>query len=144
MKVKALFAGLLVVLLGTAGCAQTQVPGASDAGRSVVRFEATASSVVARPDDPLALEEASVAAAAMAKANLLSKIKGEQMTSTVRVSDLMFAGQEVSARSEGFLARATVTLREPEARAQEPRKVTAVATLELTNRELENLDQYVQ
>jgi hypothetical protein len=75
---------------------------------------------------------------------LLGKIKGEYLTNTVRVGDLMFSSQEAAASVEGILTRAKVSFRAPETRVPEPRMVTAVATLELTPKELENLGKYVE
>jgi len=144
MKVKALLVGLLVLSVVMLGCRSVSVPGADSATRQLVTFQATGSSVIAKPDDPLALVEAREAAALLAKASLLAKVKGEYMTQTVRVGDLMFSSQEAAASVEGILARAKVSFRAPEARVPEPRMVTAVATLELTRDELENIGEYVE
>lgn len=144
MKVKGLLVGLLVLSIVMVGCKSVSVPGSESATRKRVTFQGEGSSVVAKPDDPLALAEAREAAALLAKANLLAKIKGEYMTQTVRVGDLMFSSQEAAASVEGILARAKVTYRAPETRVPEPRMVTAVATLELTPEELEDISKYVE
>lgn len=136
------FVGLLAVLL--AGCALPTVPGATvEDGKYV--FSAQASSVCDKEGDALAKEEAAVAAAVMAKANLLEKIKGIVLSQNVAVSDLMFKSQEAATMVEGFLARATVELvPQQESRLPQPPVVTAKATLTLSSDQLRKLKAYVE
>ncbi len=131
-----------VFLLALGGCAGPAVPGADVVTWQNVEFSARGTSVMAKEDDPVSLLEARVAAAIMAKANLLALVKGEFITGGVAVADLMFEGQEAEARVEGFLSRATVTYEEPG--LPEPNTVTAIATLTVSRRELKKLERYVE
>jgi hypothetical protein len=98
---------------------------------------------VAKPGDPLAVEEAKLAAATMARADLLQKIKGGFAASEVHVDGLMLEAQESVAKTHGFLSRADVHFPEhPE--APESEVVTAVAILRLTRQELRELPRYVR
>jgi hypothetical protein len=130
-------AGFLAVLL--AGCVHRAVPGAVMTEEGTYLFEARGQSVIAKADDPLSLLEAELAAATMAKANLLEKVKGAFVTSNVLVGDLMLRSQEAAVIVEGFLSRATVYVEAPS-----PPVVTAVAMLELDACELSDLEKYVQ
>ncbi len=123
------------------GCMTPKVPGAETATRGTVTFSASASSVVAKQGDPLAMLEAREAAETMALANLLKKIKGAYVTSEVTVGDLMFSSQEATTRVDGFLARADVELV-----PSEPDKtvVTARATLTIPRSHLKSLDEYAE
>lgn len=139
MRSKSLLAVVAIVGLGLSGCFRGAVPGAEVTPLGTVVFNAEASSVVARQDDPLALLEAKTAAETMAQAELLKKIKGAFVSGEATVGDLMFASQEASTRVEGYLSRVEVTFSESPA---EEGMVTAKATLEIP-RAKESLADYV-
>ena len=143
MRLKLGMVGVLAVLC--VGCAATVVPGATTdkAGRSV--FSARGQAIAAKEDDPVARAEAEVAAAVIAKANLLELVKGAHVESGVSVGDLMLKSQEAKVEVEGFLSRATVVV-EPAAasRLGSSPIVTATATLVLDCEDLANLDAYVE
>lgn len=143
MKAKAALAALGVVVLLVSGCRAAHVPGADDTRQGIVTFSATATSVIAKEGDPLSIEEAKLAAATLAKAALLGKIKGEFLTSTVTVDGLMFEAQEATSTVEGYMARARVTFEE-QPRIPEPTIVTATAELDLSPAELARLGDYVE
>jgi len=139
---KTLVAVCMCVLM-VVGCVQMgAVPGAEVTDGTVI-FSAEAASVVAREGDPLSVLEAEEAAALMAKAKLLEKIKGAYVTSTIKVGDLMFENQQAMATSDGYLARATVHIA-PVARGAEPSMIRATATLALSRHELMRLADYVE
>ncbi len=137
MRRLTILAGATLALL-LIGCALRPVPGGVETGRGTLRFEAEGKSVVARSDDPLSLLEARLAAATIAKANLLEKVQGAYVMGEVNVDDLMFREQEAVAVVEGFLPRVEVTQVAQEA-STEGSVVTAVASVELTRRELRRL-----
>jgi len=141
MKVKAIVAVLGLAALMASGCVGT-VPGADVKGGAVV-FSAEAVSVVVKQGDPLSLLEAQEAAGLMAKAKLLEKVKGQFISSAVKVGDLMFESQEATAATQGFLSRATVEY-EMEGAGPEPSTVRAIATLAVPACEMDELGFYVQ
>ncbi len=143
MKVKAALAAVGVFLLALGGCAGPAVPGADVVTCVNAEFSARGTSIMAKEDDPVSLLEARVAAATMAKANLLALVKGEFITGGTAVADLMFEGQEAEARVEGFLSRAIVTYDEPIG-IPIPGTVTAVARLTISRRELRKIGRYVE
>ncbi|MGD2174656.1 MAG: hypothetical protein PVJ27_04570 [Candidatus Brocadiaceae bacterium] len=144
MKVKyALLTGLILAAV-VCGCRNMIVPGAEVTEQGTIVFVAEGTSVVAKSGDPLALLEARTAAKTIALANLLEKVKGSYVSSNVMVGDLMFAHQEAASSVEGFLSRAEVSFRKPEAKAPETQMVTAIAMLELSKDDLENLAGYVE
>jgi hypothetical protein len=108
-----------------------------------VVFRAEGWAAVAKEDDALALLEARVAAAAIAEANLLKKVKGAKVAGEVAVEDLMFTSQEVVTRTEGYLARVNIEYAEPEESDGGPTIVTAIATLEIPRCRLRRLGDYV-
>ena len=145
MRLKGMLVAVGLFAIVLAGCSTCRVPGAKMTENGTIMFSATGTSVVARPDDALSLVEAQVAAATIAKANLLEKIKGGLVASGVTVGDLMFEKQEAQVRVDGFLARADVAFMEAEpSRLSTPLTVTAVASLELTKEQLEMLADYVE
>jgi hypothetical protein len=135
MKATAAWMVMLVSAAAMAGCVVCSAPGGDVTERGTVLFRAEASSVVARPDDALAALEARMAAAAMAKAALLEKVLGAEVTGEVIVDGLMFEDQQASVYVEGMLPGATVACTE----SADGKTVTAVAELELTRRELRHL-----
>ena len=140
---KVALAGVLALVC--IGCVQMAVPGATINEDGCVVFSAEGQAVAAKEDDALAMAEAKVAAAVVAKANLLEKVKGAMLTSNVSVGDLMFRSQEAELEVRGFLSRATVSYKEPPAtRLGTSPVVTAVAELVLTPEEMANLDEYVE
>lgn len=137
MRMKTIVAIATLAALLT-GCHLRAAPGGLETERGTVRFEAEGSSVIAKPDDPLSVLEARLAAATIAKANLLEKVQGARVASEVSVDDLMFREHEAVVAVEGVLPRVEVSYLEP---AEEPAGavVTAVASVELTRRELRHL-----
>lgn len=133
----------VVAFLGLSlfGCAAPRVPGATFTSEGTILFSETGSSVIARKDDPLALLEAQLAAATIAEANLLRKLKGADLAGEVTASDLMFTGQHVVSRVEGRLSRVEIHFDKPRG---EDGIVTATAMLEVRPRELKSLGRYVQ
>jgi hypothetical protein len=142
MKAKAALVAVGVMALVLAGCATQVVPGAT-AERGVVTFSAEGTGVLEKADDAMAMEEAKLAAATIAKANLLGKIKGEILTSKVNVERLMLANEAASSRVQGWLSRATVEYVAAE-KAASPMTVTAIATLKLNKHELHQLKKYAE
>ncbi|MHC5034198.1 MAG: hypothetical protein ACYTFZ_04100 [Planctomycetota bacterium] len=144
MKAKArlVIAGLLAVVL--TGCV-TVVPGAEITERGTIVFWAQGQSIVAKEDDPFSRLEAEMAAAAVAKANLLAKVKGELITGNVQVGDLMLKSQEVAVMVEGFLGRANIEIVDAGlTRMPKPVVVTAIAALEMAPADLARLGEYAQ
>jgi hypothetical protein len=107
-------------------------------------FQGTGESVVAKEGDPLSIVEAKVAATVMAKADLLGKIKGAYMTSSVTVGDLMFASQEATEAVQGFIGRAEVEIEMVDMGRMPSNRVIATATLTLAPEDLANLEAYVE
>jgi hypothetical protein len=135
--------GLLAIVL--VGCAGKTIPGAT-VEKGVVTFSADGVGV-ATEDTPLALEEARLAAAVDAKANLLGKIKGEIVAGKASVEGLQFASQEAEAMVHGFLARVTITyLAAPATNVPPaaPAVVTATATLKMSEKEYKQLKSYAE
>jgi len=127
-----LMAALFCVLALAVGCqtAGPVVPGAETVDGKVV-FSATGCSVAAS-ESGLDIEKARVAAAVIAKGNLLELIKGARVNSSVSVDDLEFASQEAATMVEGLLARARITYAPtPEVPAYEARPLTYTATASL-------------
>jgi hypothetical protein len=140
---KVALAGVLALVC--IGCVQMTVPGATMTEDGCVMFSADGQAVAAKEDDALAGAEARLAAAVVAKANLLEKIKGAMVTSSASVGDLMFRSQEAELEVAGFLSRATVTYAAaPDTRLGTSPVVTATASLVLTPEELASLEKYVE
>jgi hypothetical protein len=124
----------VVAVLALVGCATVSVPGGSiDRQRGVVTFEAMGQAV-ATQETPLAMAQARLAAATIAKGCLLEKIKGAAVEAYAGTEDLQFSDSEVRSRTEGWLSRAEVTY-EDKARMGESPVVTAVAMLTLPVKE---------
>jgi len=132
-----------VVAVVLAGCQQMQrigyIPGATVGADGMVVFSAEGKSVVTNPDDPLSEVKAEVAAATLAKANLLEVIKGAPITSETNVSDLLYKNSEAELRVEGWLSRAVVTFEPREGRIAPSPIVCATATLTLDKKALMDL-----
>ncbi len=144
MKAKMAMVAIGVAVLLLAGCTTPVVPGGTPE-RGAVVFEAEATAMAAKADDPMAMEEAKIAAATMAKANLLAKIRGEFLTSKVNVEGLMLESQAASARVQGWLSRATIEYPAPPANVPpSPLAVTAKATLRLNQSEYHQLKKFVE
>ena len=140
---KVALAGVLALVC--IGCVQMSVPGATITDDGCVMFSAEGQAVASKEDDALAMAEARVAAAVVAKANLLEAVKGAMLTSSASVGDLMFRSQEAELEVQGFLSRSTVTYAAPPAtRLGTSPVVTAVATLVLSPEEYANLAAYVE
>ena len=131
MKSKAILVSLLVLSVVAIGCKSQMVPGAEVKG-GCVKFMAEASSPILKADDAMAIVEAQTAAMAMAKANLLEKIKGAYITSHVQVKDLAFASEGAMVSTDGMLARISVECKPIERTGPMAMIVTAVASLNLT------------
>ena len=139
-KVALTVLGVLAIVL--VGCAAAPViPGATINEDGAVVFSAEATSILDMPGSPLSEAKAEVAAATMAKANLLEVIKGAKVKSGVKVADLMFVSQEAEADVYGLLARANVTFASGPKRIEE-QAITATATLTLDPEVLDDLDEY--
>ena len=141
---KWILACLLAVSVLLVGCGITPVPGAEITEEGCLLFSAEGASPVLKADDAMALLEARVAAAAMAKANLLEKIKGAYIAAEVETEDLAFASQAAGVSVEGILARATLAYEPADRTGRAAHIVTAVASLELTEEEFCNLSAYVE
>jgi len=142
MKAKAALVVVGVMALVLVGCMSPVIPGATSEG-GVVTFSAEGTSVLAKADDAMALEEAKVAAATIAKANLLGRIKGELLTNKVNVEGLMLASEAASIRTQGWLSRATIEYVKAE-KVVSPMTVTAIATLKVNACELRQLKTYAE
>lgn len=140
---KVALAGVLALVC--IGCVTMAVPGATITEDGAVMFSATGEAVAAKEDDALAAAEARLAAAVVAKANLLEKIKGAMITSSASVGDLMFRDQEAQLKVMGWLSRATVEYETPA-----PTKlgtspiVKATASLTLSQEEYLVMQKYVE
>ncbi len=143
MRSKAIVGSLLALTLMVSGCMTMVVPGAEVAGGNVV-FTAVGSAALVKADDPMALVEARTAAAAIARAELLAKIKGTAIESTVQVKDLTFASQEAELQVDGMLARTEVNYAPMERTGQMAMIVTAEARLTLSCAEYYRLCEYVR
>ena len=143
MKVKTLVVVLGVFALALVGCAVTgPAPGAVVTDDGLIQFTAAGQSAIAN-DEAISMIEARAAAAAVAKANLLEKVKGAYVSGSVTVGDLMFSSQEARVSTEGFLSRATITYEEVSG-VPAPNIVTAIATLTLSEDDMADLAAYVQ
>ena len=140
---KVALAGVLALVC--IGCVTMAVPGATITDDGCVMFSADGQAVATKEDDALAMAEARLAAAVIAKANLLEKVKGAMVSSSVAVGDLMFRSQEAEVKVQGFLSRATVTYAAaPDTRLGTSPVVTATASLVLSQEEMLSLEDYVE
>jgi hypothetical protein len=144
MRSKAILGSLLALTVLFVGCSTMTVPGAEVTDNGNLLFSAEASAPVMKADDAMAMLEAQTAAATMAKANLLEKIKGAFVAGKVEVKDLTFAAQGAATRVDGVLSRVNVTIMPMERTGQMAMVVTAVASLELTCEQFMDLGAYVQ
>lgn len=142
MRSKVIVGSLLALTVLFTGCMTMVVPGAQVAHGTVV-FTAEGSVPLIKADDPMALVEARTAAAAMARAELLAKIKGAVVVGHVQVKDLTFASQEAAVQVDGVLARAEITYPPMERTGPMAMVVTAEARLEMTCAEYAHLREYV-
>ncbi len=129
--------------LALSGCRSAAVPGGEVTPQGSVIFAGQGSSVIVKPDDPLAVLEAKAAAKTMALADLVAKVKGAMVHGNVQVGDMVFAGQEAAMHAEGMISRASVYY-EREEGEQDERVVRALAVLEVPYRELKRLREYVE
>jgi hypothetical protein len=140
---KVALAGVLALVC--IGCTSMMVPGATLTDDGCIMFSADGQAVAAKEDDALAMAEARLAAAVVAKANLLEKIKGAMVSSSASTGDLMFRDQEAQVKVMGFLSRATVTYQEPPAtRLATTPIVTATASLTLSQEDYCQLQKFVE
>lgn len=139
MKSKAILASLLVLGVVMIGCQRMMVPGAEVTKSGNIMFKAEACSPIMKADDPMAMVEAQTAAAAMAKANLLEKIKGAYITSKVAVKDLSFASEGAMVDVDGMLARINIEYKPLERTGPMAMIVTAVASLEMTKAQYDKM-----
>jgi hypothetical protein len=144
MKMKAMLASLVVLSVVLVGCSSMHVPGAEMTPRGTLLFSAEGYSPILKADDAMALLEARAAAATIAKANLVEKIKGAYVASNVEVRDLAFAAESAAVNTEGLLSRAEVTYMPLDRTGQMAMVVTAVASLELTCEQFMDLGAYVE
>ena len=138
--------GLLLCGVGclfAAGCASYQVPGAEKGEHGSYLFTSSGTALVEAPGDLRELTKAKMAAEAIARANLMKKIKGVHLTETVSVEDLVFSKQMARLETAGWLSRAEITF-EQDTRRIEDEVVHAHASLTLTRRDLDNLRKYVE
>lgn len=163
-KSKLLMAGVAGVCLVTlSACSTTEpveqqpvapkvmVPGAVVTQEGNLLFVATGESVAKIEDGALGVVKAKVAAAVIAKTNLLEILKGAVIGGSTTVADLMFTSQSASSTVDGWLAGVVV-----ESAAKSERKsnlpgakekdqiVTAKATLEVTGDGWEALKKSVE
>lgn len=125
-----------------AGCMSHVVPGAQVAGGNVV-FSAEASAPLMKTGDPMALVEARTAAAAMARAELLAKVKGAVVEGKVQVKDLTFETQQTAVHVDGMISRVEIEYPPMERKGPMAQVVTAVAHLEMSCQEYAHLHEYV-
>lgn len=132
------------------------VPGATVTEDGSLIFSAEGQSI-ATMESPISIAKAKVAAATTAKANLLEVIKGALISSSTKVEDLMLVSQSAEKKVNGWLARATVEIvpleeivvektnlpQEPDIEPTE-QVVTAIATLILSQEDLDALKPYVE
>lgn len=88
--------------------------------------------------------KAKVAAEAVARANLLKKIKGAYLTEDVSVADLMFESQEARLETAGWLSRAEIRFVEDDRSFDADEAVHARAELTVTRRQLDDLLKFVE
>jgi hypothetical protein len=141
MRSKVIVGSLLALTALFAGCMGV-VPGAQ-VERGTVAFTAEASVPLMKADDAMALVEARTAAAAMARAELLAKIKGAVVEGAVQVKDLAFATQQTNVHVDGMISRVQIEYPPMERTGPMAQVVTAVARLEMTCEEYKNLHEYV-
>lgn len=142
MRSKVIVGSLLALVVLLTGCIAPVVPGAQVKAGTVV-FTAEGSVPLMKTGDPMALVEARTAAAALARAELLTKIKGALVIGNVQVKDLTFASQEAVTRVDGMLSRAEITYPPAPHTGPMAQIVTAKARLAMTCGEYRRLREYV-
>jgi hypothetical protein len=138
-----------VTFLMTA-CSSTAPSGAQVTENGTFLFSATGQSV-ADSTDPVSIAKAEIAAATIAKANLLESIKGALISNSVTVNNLMLESQTATATVQGWLSRANVTITRVKPTPtnlpveKSPMEIiTAVAALEVSEADVENLNQFAE
>ena len=136
------------------GC-QLIVPGAEVTDDGMIIFSAEGQSV-AETLSPISVAKAEIAAGTIAKANLLEAINGALVSSNVKVDGLMLTSHSAEKVVSGWLARAVIeiveveevvietNLPQPEVTPPEQNIVTAIATLTLSEDDLEDMKQFVE
>jgi hypothetical protein len=131
-------------------CSSTAPSGAQVTENGTFLFTATGQSV-ANATDPASIAKAEIAAATIAKANLLESIKGALISNSVSVNNLMLESQAATATVQGWLSRAQVTITRVEPTEtklpveRNPMEIiTAVASLEVAKDDVENLSKFVE
>lgn len=140
-----------LVALAFTGCATVEEPvEVAEPAPTTVTFTAEGSSV-ADPTDALSIAKAEVAAATVAKTNLLEKLKGSVLSSNAKVADLMFVSQLAESSVYGWLNKASIEIVEQEAvptklpaEMAEEVVITAIASVEIPIEDLEDLSDYVE
>ena len=116
----------------------------------VMVFSATGQSV-ATTDDAMSMAKAELAATTVAKANLLAKIKGELISGSAEVSDLMFVSQAAKTTVNGWMSNAQIKIVKAQKELtnlpeEEPvtQIVTAVASLEVSQEDMDDMKKFVE
>lgn len=127
------------------------IPGSTLTQDGTLLFSAEGQSVAKAEDGAEGVAKARIAAETIAKANLLEKIKGGLVSSSVTVSEIMFQSQTVSSKVSGWLGGAVLsTETSEEERSNLPdaepvdQIVTSTATLEISLAAWEDLQDYVE
>jgi hypothetical protein len=131
--------------------AAKEIPGSTLTQDGTLLFSAEGQSVAKADDGAEGVAKARMASETIAKANLLEKIKGGLISSTVSVGDMMFESQMVSTQVSGWLGGATLsTETSEEERSNLPdakpvdQIVTSTASLEISLAAWEDLQDYVE
>jgi hypothetical protein len=131
--------------------AAKEIPGSTLTEDGTLLFTAEGQSVAVAEDGAMGLAKARMAAEAIAKANLLEKIKGGLISSSVTVGDMMFQSQTVSTKVNGWLGGAvlkTETTSDEESNLPDAEPVdqivTAQASLEISLSAWNDLQEYVE
>lgn len=151
LMVSVMTAGLAALVV--AGCQSTgsmqvkAMPGAAVTEDGNYLFEATGMSVAQNPDNAHQVAKARLAAAINARAALLEKIKGAQVSSEATVGDLLLKSQEAQSYTHGWLARATVTYERQRpnrlGEVAQPEMIKAKASMTLSADQLHKLKKFV-
>ncbi|MCH8541168.1 MAG: hypothetical protein LAT58_10425 [Opitutales bacterium] len=126
------------------GCvASKHVPGAERIDGGNYLFTSSGTALIKSPGGPKEIAQARVAAMALARAELVKKIKGVSVSESVSVEDLMMTKQAASTTAEGWLSRAIITI-VPDHRNFEEGAVTAEGSLVLSPKDLEDMLRFVE
>ncbi len=131
--------------------AAKSVPGSVLTQNGTLLFAAQGQSVAMAEDGALGVAKARVAAETIAKVNLLEILKGALISSSVRVGDMEFESQTVTATVSGWLGGVVLETsstaedqsRLPDAEATDE-TVTCKASLEISEKAWANLQDYVE